>query len=150
MGYLSVRVGTLLEAETMAFEAVTFLTGLYGAVDAKPPAASLAVLASCAEPHRPQDDDDDPADIYLDTLDPRVIEAIRTGDLMPLSAYFTGRQTSALPSVPDGWTAESWCRRLHTLADACAAVNPIRAIELRADATNVALLAETNRAASKR
>ena len=77
---------------------------------------------------------DAPADLYLDPLDRRVVEAIRTGDtfvLRPIDA------AESSPDIPAGWTRASWIDRLRYMATACEPYVPERAAELRAWADRI-------------
>jgi len=54
-----------------------------------------------------------------------------------IEAVRLGISVEAAPGVPSGWSADGWRRRLLYLADACAAMHPARAVELRRAAAEI-------------
>ena len=77
---------------------------------------------------------DVPADLRLDAIDKRVVEAIRTGDTHVLRPTDT---IESSPDIPAGWTRQSWHDRLRYMATACEPYVPQRAAELRAWADRI-------------
>jgi hypothetical protein len=76
--------------------------------------------------------DSSPVWLELDAVDRLVIDVVE--GRLPGWSY---PAAPSVPGVPDGWTLDGWLGRLRHLADACQAVNPNRAAELRREAARL-------------
>lgn len=87
--------------------------------------------------------DNETVDLHLDDLDRRVVEAIRAGETIKLTA-----PPEPDPEIPPGWTRPAWITRLRQLANSCAVVRPDLAVKHRAEADRLSQKTKPNQGGS--